>query len=390
MENKIKELFDKRKQAIQTTCNIQEPEFVPVMTNVLTFPLGYSGLKYEDIIEDPDLIVKSNAKFYDDFYADSTLFFGPAAPIKTLKRLGSKCFFVSEDGYSIQHQQNTEMRADEYGKLIADPMKYLIDEIAKRKFPSLNGTKEEARKALIDANNYTEELFTGYGHGMNYVMENYGIAPIIQWPKIYPTLDVLFDKIRGFQGTLTDIRRRRQEVKDAIEALKPYYKKLCTVPGNGPIPTYPFGHDMFHSPAFLGQKDFEELFFPIWAEFALPIINAGGKIFMGMEGKCERYYDFLRDNIPKGGIICALTDDDVFEAKKKIGDYFAIVGGVTTSSLRYKRKEECIDEAKRVLDECAPGGGFICSTEKALTTLSDVNPENLKAVNDYIHEYGVY
>ncbi len=386
MENKTKELFEKRKQAILATCNLQEPEFVPVLASVLTFTLGYAGLTYEDIMKDPNLVVKANAKFYDDFYADSTLFFGPVAPIKSLRRLGSNCFFVSEDGYSIQHQQNTEMRGDEYGKLIADPMKYLIDEVAKRKFPALNATKEEARKALIDAMNYVDELFGGFANAQKHVMEDYGIVPLIAGPKVYPPLDVLFDKIRGFEGTLTDIRRRRDEVKAAIEALRPYYKKFC----EGPVTVYPFGNDTLHSPTYLSQKDFEELYFPTWADFALPVINGGGKIWMGMDGKCGRFFDFLKDNIPKGGIICYLESDDVFEAKKKIGDHFGIIAGVSTNSLRYKTKEECIDEAKHILDECAPGGGFIFSLEKALTTVTDVNPENLKAVNSYVHEHGVY
>ena len=44
----------------------------------------------------------------------------------------------------------------------------------------------------------------------------------------------------------------------------------------------------------------------------------------------------------------------------------------------------------KVYDECAPGGGFIFTTDKSLLSTDDCNPENLKAVNAFAHAYGRY
>jgi len=85
-----------------------------------------------------------------------------------------------------------------------------------------------------------------------------------------------------------------------------------------------------------------------------------------------------------------LEADDVVQAKKRIGDKLTIIGAVPTSLLKYGSKAECLDCAKELIDECAPGGGFMLSVEQALLSTGDVNIDNLKAVNQFVHEYGVY
>jgi uroporphyrinogen-III decarboxylase len=55
--------------------------------------------------------------------------------------------------------------------------------------------------------------------------------------------------------------------------------------------------------------------------------------------------------------------------------------------LAFATKEECTQYAKKILDDCAPGGGYIFATDKPLLSLSDAKPENLKAVLDLVKEY---
>ena len=58
--------------------------------------------------------------------------------------------------------------------------------------------------------------------------------------------------------------------------------------------------------------------------------------------------------------------------------------------LKYGTKEECIDEAKRCLEDFAPGGGYIFTTDKFLLCGDDAKIENLAAVNEYVHVHGKY
>jgi len=44
------------------------------------------------------------------------------------------------------------------------------------------------------------------------------------------------------------------------------------------------------------------------------------------------------------------------------------------------------DDIKRVIDTCAPGGGFIFSADKGFLTPGDVNPTLIECYN-FAHEY---
>ena len=55
--------------------------------------------------------------------------------------------------------------------------------------------------------------------------------------------------------------------------------------------------------------------------------------------------------------------------------------------LSYASKERVADEVKRLLDICAPGGGFIFETTSAL---SHVKRENVEAMFETVKLYGKY
>jgi uroporphyrinogen-III decarboxylase len=121
----------------------------------------------------------------------------------------------------------------------------------------------------------------------------------------------------------------------------------------------------------------------------LRVKELGTQTFVFMEGSWEPYYDFLNE-LPANCMIGNLEADDPIEAKKLIGDKITIAGGVPLNLLRYGTKQQCLEHAKRIIDACAPGGGFIFTTDKALLSAGDVKIENLIAVNEFVHEYGVY
>ncbi len=55
--------------------------------------------------------------------------------------------------------------------------------------------------------------------------------------------------------------------------------------------------------------------------------------------------------------------------------------------LKIQHKRRIIDYAKKLLDECAPGGGYIFTTDRHFITGADVNTENVIAVHDFVHNY---
>ena len=75
------------------------------------------------------------------------------------------------------------------------------------------------------------------------------------------------------------------------------------------------------------------------------------------------------------------------EAKRKLGGIACISGGFPPFLLNYGTKQQVIDECKRLLDICAPGGGFIFETAYGMDYAKE---ENVEAMFDTVRTYGKY
>lgn len=380
------ELHDARVADIKATCNHKEPKVVPILANVLTWAIGYAKGNTNEMLDHPEKLPEIYNKYFEEVYTDSNLFYGLSTPIRAIQRLGSTTFFVSADGHTIQHKEHCVMKEEEYPQLIADPMNFMIDVLGKRKFPELKKSPEEAYKALIDVALNIDAFAAANAKCAQLAKEKHGIVNFLGAIKVYPPTDVIFDRLRGFKGTLTDIRRQKDNVIKASETLYPIYSKLAmNVSGD-----FPYGISTLHCPTYLGPKNFEEIFWPGMRDEIMEVYNRGSKTLLFLEGTWEPYYEIMLRDLPQSSVLCGLEDDDIIKGKKLIGDKFTIVGGVCTNTLRFGTRQECLDEAKKIVDNCAPGGGFIFSMEKSLCTYGDVNTENLIAVNQFVHEYGKY
>jgi uroporphyrinogen-III decarboxylase len=60
---------------------------------------------------------------------------------------------------------------------------------------------------------------------------------------------------------------------------------------------------------------------------------------------------------------------------------------VPSSLLQAGSIQDVRDYCKDIIDKIGKGGGFILSTR---SSTDEVKPENLKAMVDFTHEYGVY
>lgn len=381
----VAKLYEERVKRIKTTANHQEPDRVPVIANVLTWSIAYAGSTVQECIDDSDKAVEVYTKKFNDFYWDGGLTEGNIVPLKTLGLLGSNTYFVSSDGVTIQHHENTLMLEEEYPDLIEDPMKFMANKLFPRKFPALHKSYPGNLETLKDATVALADFVQARQKVNAAVQKKHGVVPIAG-AKAYPPFDVIFDRLRGFKGISLDMRRCPDNVIAAAEALFPMYMNLAASAITG---DFPYAICTLHAPTFLGPKNFEKFFWPTFKRMLLKIHEMGSKTILFMEGNWTPLYDYLNE-LPKSSAIALLEADDVFEAKKRIGDKLAIMGAVPTSLLKYGSKAECLDFAKKLVDKCAPGGGFMLSTERALLTNGDVNVENLKAVNQFVHEYGVY
>lgn len=387
ISNDMTQLYNERINRILTTSNHQEPDRVPIHGMINTWAISYANSTIKECLENPKkALTEVYSKPYRDIYFDST-----TEPILVLsnmdfyKILGNNTYFISKDGTTLQHNESITMDPEDYPELIEDPMKYLFGKFLNKKYPDLTINKlATAIKALLNNMENESQYYT-------YFKEELGIPIFTSMASIaYAPLDFLLDFVRGFKGISIDLRRRPQQVLDAMDAIFPITQQLLRIDKSVTrMEPYPFTATMIHIPTFLSHKQFLKFFAPHYEKLIYRAHEVGKKLYIFLEGSWEKHYDWL-NSLPKDFVIGLVEHDDIFEAKKKIGDNITIAGGMPLDLLKYGSKQKCLDHAKRVVDECAPGGGFIFSTDKILLSPDDVKVENLRAVNEFVHEYGVY
>ena len=141
-------------------------------------------------------------------------------------------------------------------------------------------------------------------------------------------------------------------------------------------------------PSYMRTKDFEKLYWPSFKALIDELVGEGYTIQVFFEKNWTRYYEFLQD-LPKG-VIGYFEEDDLGVVKEKLGKKMCIMGNMPLSILRTGTVQQCVDTAKEIIDKAAPNGGYLFTTDKSLLTVKDVKAENFRAVNEFVHEYGIY
>jgi uroporphyrinogen decarboxylase len=109
---------------------------------------------------------------------------------------------------------------------------------------------------------------------------------------------------------------------------------------------------------------------------------------------CGSVYDIIPDFIEAGvdilnPIQASAAKMDPKTLKKEFGKDIVFWGGIDTQRvLPYGTPAEVKDEVKRIIDELAPGGGFVLASVHNIT--SEVPPQNIVAMAEAVREYGKY
>ncbi len=142
-------------------------------------------------------------------------------------------------------------------------------------------------------------------------------------------------------------------------------------------------------PTFLNSQTFRELYYPFLYKVGRQVITNGDVLTLFMQRDCSQHYKTLTE-LPdnKGNIIAITEEQNLKQLKHILGDKMCIGGGLTSNLLDYASEEECEDEVKRFIDQCAPGGGFMLCNPTVLNNISDTNIINLKAAIRVARDYG--
>ena len=367
------------------------PDKVPVAMMFNGWIVEYYGASLLDYYRDkPEITPDIYKKGIEVFGFDAAFNLNNVSSYKSTEAMGGGMYSVSENGIQVSNIATSKiMHEDEYPLLTADFIGYLRDCIMPRRFSKLSGgNTEEAfcaiKTAFEEKNKFFSRVIKTYAE-----IEQNGCP--IMWGNgvLMHPIDFILDYLRDFSGITIDMRRRPQAVMDAMGAIQTYFTDKIhsnfKSDENCKGPFWPT-----HLACFLKPKDFEKFYFPYFNETLKLCIknNVYGAIVL--EGDWVAYFDIMQELPDNNCLIGSMETGDYKVFKEKMGKKFTLCGGIPVSLLSFGTKQDCIDQTKKLLDDCAPGGGFIVDSDKALLNLRDAKAENLKTVIETVDKYGRY
>jgi uroporphyrinogen-III decarboxylase len=393
------------------------PDRVPVFALLGYFPAYYAGLTPYDIMYDYRKLEIAFEKYISDFDPDGhcgTIGYGPG---KFFEILDYKLYAWPGHGVAPQHSyqciEGEYMKADEYDAFLQDPTYFFLSAYFPRIFGALEPFKglspftnvlemygaftpasfipfgtpgiQAALKALMEAGN---ESLKWIGHiaALERKITAAGLPDIFGGGTKAP-FDTIGDTLRGTKGIMLDMYRRRDKLLQAMEIFTPLMIKMgaAGAKANGnPIVFIPLhkGAD-----GFISNKQFEEFYWPSLKKVMIGLINEGCVPFLYAEGSYNSRLELIKNDLPKGKTLWGFDQTDMARAKEIIGDSACICGNVPSSLLAVGTSQEVKDYAKKLIETCGEGGGFIMMNG---AVIDEAKPENVKAMIEATKEFGVY
>lgn len=369
-----------------------KPERIPHVSFFVTWKILDSGYKLSEAMNDYDIMYKVVTEHQEKYGFDAVFEYGVRNAIRIPGALGGTTYSINDEAGTVSYKDKAICEANELDEFIADPYKFFWEKGMAKKYACwADGTVTVAdMQRVVDE----QTAFMQYYMKVTKAMTEEYAMPSFTAPAgfCYPGIDFLFNSVRGIRGLSIDMRKAPDKVDAAIKSLNKYFfdpglQALKNLP-DGPNMDYCFDFDitlLCHT--ILNQKQFERYLWPDLKAMLDTLAEKGKTVRLFMEGSSRRFWDYFKD-YPKGIITIHPEQDDVFEIRKELPNC-AIMGGMPVSLLGNGSKKEVLDHTKRLCDELGKDGGFILCQDKMVSFRNDANPENVKAVCDFIREYRV-
>jgi len=382
------ELLAYRKRIIDDAIRLKKPDRTPHFGNFWTWIYIDSGYKLSEALHDWNKIEDTAVNFAKKYPFDLIVNDGVRNPRLVIAPIGEPAYEIDDEAETMNIRDTSYMDPEHYDLLIEDYARLLWEVAVPRR---AKGFKSDMTMEQL------HEAFRQYGlmqqtaqNIVRRLAEECGVVQgLMSGTTLLIGLEVLFNFLRGMQGVAFDLRRCPGKVKAACDALE----RLMLEPGLAAIKskTLQLGPSAaIHAcSALLGHtivnyKQFEKYYWPPLKKIIDAVAEADMTLYVFSEGSTKRFWEYFKE-IPAGHVAFHVEQDDVFEFKKTLPNCCA-VGGMPASLLGGGTKEQCVSYAKHLIDELG-GEGFILSQDKMISFRNDANPENLKAVCEFVQEY---
>jgi uroporphyrinogen-III decarboxylase len=410
-ESRYKERVTRMKKAMMC----ETPDRVPVQIPSAHFPAYYSGYNLKRVMNDYEALEHSWIRFMNDFYDDMDNFMGPglvhsapAMEIIDYKSYKWPGHGIGDNVSSFQFVEEAIMEPEEYDALINDPSDFSFRTLLPRTvgtlkpltdFPALNTllflslmvvypfANPDMRAAFQSLIKAGEEMEKWQKHVMavNKASLEAGFPSEMGCLAIAP-FDVIADFLRGTKGAILDMYRCPEKLMEAVDRITGLTIKriVSTINATGGFSAaFPLhkGDD-----TFMSRKQFEKFYWPSLKKVMEALIEEGIQITLFAEGRYNNRLEYIGD-FPKGWVTWMFDQTDIANAKRMIGNTCCIAGNVPASTVITGTAKEVKESCRKLIETCAPGGGYILAGGAAA---SEVRAENLRAFMEAAKEYGVY
>ncbi|MEG0377528.1 MAG: hypothetical protein RR614_03520, partial [Eubacterium sp.] len=307
MNNKI--IADSMKtRCFERTQNIKDvfdnkiPKRVPISVSLpLTAVADYGKVDRKAAYWDPSLLETAVDELSELIPTDTGIYAGSVYAPYSSQTLAAKNKLMSETGI-MQHPNTECMESDEYDALIADPYGFVIDTCIPRLYNNLN-MESSGGKALFSlyqemlleqdyyakAGKMVQQCNEKYGYPADVGIQGFGRAP----------MDFIGDQLRSFTGICMDIRRKREKLIEALDAIYPMMYKMGRCPDTDHINRYNPTMFQLHMATYIREKDFAEVWLPSWKRQVTDYAALGMRCGAFLEHDWTRLLDYLYE-LPTG------------------------------------------------------------------------------------------
>jgi len=407
------ELFNERRKRVDAAKALTHHDRVPIAPKTGFFYGSAYGIPSYATLTDVKNVIPGIKAYLNEY--DPDLVWPPAVyPSLAAKALGSE--FIKFPGYedniglneSFQILDGEYMSADEYKEFVFDPTHFILTKWLPRRNKNLAGLAKVNVQNPIEFGLYVstvafndpevkaafDALALSGKYSLDWLMGGGACAQAIEeegfvlGPQVGTTcpFDMLADTFRGMIPTIMDIHECPDDLMAAVNTMQGLMLRNALGAAIAMkkefflIPLH-MGVDEFMSP-----DDYAKFYWPGLKALIMACIDNGITPYVFTEGNYNTRLEQLCD-VPEGKVVYMFEKVDMKRAKETVGKVACICGNLPTATLMYSKPDKVADETKKLLDICAPGGGFMMDVS---IPIDRCPKENLHAMFDTVHKYGYY
>lgn len=406
-------LFNERLERIKATAAFEKTDRVPIAPKIGLLYASAYGFNVYDVMVNTRLFEEGVRNFFKEFQPDMA--WAPLAyPILPMETLNTQYIKWPGGGFGIPLNKGFQIldgcyiEDDEFGELVFDPTHFFMTKLYPRKLAALKGFSkinlqypiefstfinlacfgdQEVKNTLLTVMHAGDQVAKWFGdlQYMTGLIEDLGF-PVGAKFAINCPFDMFADNMRGIMQVLIDMKERPEElmevidklevisIRNAVGTIRATGAKFCFIPLHNGVDE------------FMSREDYLKFYWKGLKNLMDAIIAEGCIPYVFCEGKYSTRLDIISD-VPKGKVIYMFEETDIKLVKETVGQKACICGNLDTATLMFGTKNQVEEETKRILDICAPGGGFIMDISIGL---DECNMENLEAMFNTALKCGVY